>query len=159
MVFLILTIRQFAYPVSISLFITTLYFIYLFWVHRVYCGIFVPWPGIELVLLVLGAWSLNHWTARKSLLNECLDCLQFKASLNIGEGNATHCSILAWKIPWTEDPGRLQSIGSQKVRHDLATELATFLYTSLCGHRLYFFWDYAYEWNCWIRRQMCGMFY
>ena len=31
---------------------------------------------------------------------------------------ATHSSILAWKIPWTEAPGRLQSMGLQKVRHD-----------------------------------------
>ena len=34
------------------------------------------------------------------------------------EGMATHCSILAWKIPWTEEPGGLQSLGSQRVRHD-----------------------------------------
>ena len=34
---------------------------------------------------------------------------------------ATHSSILAWKIPWTEKPGGLQSMGSQRVRHDLAT--------------------------------------
>ena len=31
---------------------------------------------------------------------------------------ATHSSILAWKIPWTEEPGRLQSMGSLKVGHD-----------------------------------------
>ena len=31
---------------------------------------------------------------------------------------ATHSSILAWKIPWTEEPGRLQSMGSQRVRHN-----------------------------------------
>ena len=31
---------------------------------------------------------------------------------------ATHSSILAWKIPWTEEPGRLQSVGSQRVGHD-----------------------------------------
>ena len=31
---------------------------------------------------------------------------------------ATHSNILAWKIPWTEEPGRLQLIGSQRVRHD-----------------------------------------
>ena len=31
---------------------------------------------------------------------------------------ATHSSILAWRIPWTEEPGRLQSMGSQKVRYD-----------------------------------------
>ena len=34
---------------------------------------------------------------------------------------ATHSNILAWKIPWTEEPGRLQFMGSQKVRHDWAT--------------------------------------
>ena len=34
------------------------------------------------------------------------------------EGMATHSSILAWKIPWTEEPGGLQSIGSQRVGHD-----------------------------------------
>ena len=34
------------------------------------------------------------------------------------EGTATHSSILAWKIPWTEEPVRLQSIGSQRVRYD-----------------------------------------
>ena len=31
---------------------------------------------------------------------------------------ATHSSILAWKVPWTEEPGRLQSMGSQRVGHD-----------------------------------------
>ena len=31
---------------------------------------------------------------------------------------ATHSSILAWKIPWMEEPGRLQSMGSQRVRHN-----------------------------------------
>ena len=34
---------------------------------------------------------------------------------------ATHLSILAWRIPWTEEPGRLQSIQSQRVGHDRAT--------------------------------------
>ena len=33
-------------------------------------------------------------------------------------GTATHSSILAWRIPWTEEPGRLQSMVSQTVRHD-----------------------------------------
>ena len=35
---------------------------------------------------------------------------------------ATHFCILAWEIPWTEEPGRLQSMGLQRVRHDLKTE-------------------------------------
>ena len=40
------------------------------------------------------------------------------------KGMATHCSILAWKIPWMEEPGGLQSIGSQRVGHDWATSLS-----------------------------------
>ena len=35
---------------------------------------------------------------------------------------ATHSSILAWRITWREEPGGLQSMGSQRVRHDLATD-------------------------------------
>ena len=35
-----------------------------------------------------------------------------------GKGNGTHSSTLAWKSPWTEEPGRLQSMGSQRVGHD-----------------------------------------
>ena len=35
---------------------------------------------------------------------------------------ATHSSILAWKIPWAEEPGGLQSMGLQRVGHDLVTE-------------------------------------
>ena len=40
---------------------------------------------------------------------------------------ATHSSILAWKIPWTEEPGRLQSMGSHRLRHDWMTEYNTVL--------------------------------
>ena len=35
---------------------------------------------------------------------------------------AAHSSVLAWEIPWTEQPGGLQSMGSQRVGHDLATK-------------------------------------
>ena len=34
------------------------------------------------------------------------------------KGKATHSNILAWRIPWTEEPGGPQSMGSQRVRHD-----------------------------------------
>ena len=34
------------------------------------------------------------------------------------KGKATHSNILAWRIPWTEEPGRVQSMGSQRVGHD-----------------------------------------
>ena len=53
---------------------------------------------------------------------------------------ATHSSILAWRIPWTEVPGGLQSVGSQRVRHDWATNTH--------AHNLY-------EWDAFIPiRQM-----
>ena len=38
------------------------------------------------------------------------------------KGMATHSSALAWRIPWTEEPDKLQSTGSHRVRHDLATK-------------------------------------
>ena len=38
---------------------------------------------------------------------------------------ATHSSILAWRIPWTEEHGGLQSMESQRVRHDLVTKTKT----------------------------------
>ena len=34
------------------------------------------------------------------------------------KGRAAHSSILAWRIPWAEEPGQLQSMGLQRVRHD-----------------------------------------
>ena len=44
---------------------------------------------------------------------------------------ATHSSTLAWKIPWMEEPGRLQSMGSLTVRHDWATSLSLFTFHAL----------------------------
>ena len=41
---------------------------------------------------------------------------------------ATHSSTLAWKIPWMEEPGRLQSMGSLRVGHDWATSLSLFTF-------------------------------
>ena len=44
------------------------------------------------------------------------------------KGMATHCSILAWRIPWTEEPAGLQSMGSHRVGHDWATNTFTYLF-------------------------------
>ena len=44
-----------------------------------------------------------------------------------GEGNAAHCSTLAWRIPWAEEPGRLQSMGSQRVRHNWVTNTQLYI--------------------------------
>ena len=49
---------------------------------------------------------------------------------------ATHSSILVWKIPWMEEPGELQSMGSPRVRHDWATSLSLYA-TGLFTEKLY----------------------
>ena len=59
----------------------------------------------------------HDWETSLSLFLSC-----------IGGGNATPSSILAWKIPWTEEPGRLQSMGLLSVGHDWATSLSLFTF-------------------------------
>ena len=57
----------------------------------------------------------------KNLLANAVDMLQVQSLGRedpLEEGMATHSSVLAWRIPWTEDPGRLLSIGSQSDGHD-----------------------------------------
>ena len=49
-------------------------------------------------------------------------------SINNVEGGAPHSSTLAWKIPWTEEPGRLRSMGLWRVKHDWATSLWLFTF-------------------------------
>ena len=46
----------------------------------------------------------------------------------LGEGNGTPLQYFAWKIPWMEEPGRLQSMGSLRVGHDCATSLSLFTF-------------------------------
>ena len=48
---------------------------------------------------------------------------------SLEKGKATHSSILAWEIPWTEEPGGLQSLGSQRVEHDRAWRTHTRTHT------------------------------
>ena len=47
------------------------------------------------------------------------------------KGMAIHSSILSWRIPWAEEPGRLQSMGSQRVGHDWVTYTTTNNYFEL----------------------------
>ena len=61
-----------------------------------------------------------------STLCNPMDCSPLGSSVE--KATATHSSTLAWKIPWAEEPGRLQSMGSQRVRHDWATSLSLFIF-------------------------------
>ena len=49
---------------------------------------------------------------------------------------ATHSSVLAWRIPWTEEPGRLWSIGSQSVRHDWSNLARTYIITYIYHYNI-----------------------
>ena len=51
-----------------------------------------------------------------------------RCSLETSNIHCPHSSTLAWKIPWTEEPGRLQSMGSRRVRHDWVTSLSLFTF-------------------------------
>ena len=58
----------------------------------------------------------SPWDLEES---DATERLHFQFSLScIGEGNGNHSSGLAWRIPGTEEPGRLPSMGSHRVRHD-----------------------------------------
>ena len=90
--------------------------------------------------------SINAWIY--GWMDECLDgCVnEYKNAMSearvsirrnkkkafsyilTGEGNGPYSSTLAWKIPWTEEPGRLQSMGLLRVRHNWATSLSLFTF-------------------------------
>ena len=57
----------------------------------------------------------NHISNKDPVFKINKECLQVN---NLEEETATHSSILAWRIPWTEEPGGLPSVGSHRVRHD-----------------------------------------
>ena len=66
------------------------------------------------------------WNLQKQKMRQEFGCLSFIAEKAV----ATHSSTLAWKIPWTEKPGRLQSMESQRVGHDWATSLKIIQYAA-----------------------------
>ena len=55
------------------------------------------------------------------------------------KGMATHSNILGWAIPWTEEPGRLESMGSQRVGHDYETKHSTHIEHNTLGSYVRFF--------------------
>ena len=58
---------------------------------------------------------------------------------------ATHSSIFAWRIPWKEEPGRIQSMGSQRVGHDWATSLTHSIPHFI--YRLHFVYPFTFRWT------------
>ena len=78
--------------------------------------------GCSLVL-VLDAEVFPGGSDGKEFTCQCQRC-GFDPGLGRSsrKGMTTHSSILAWRIPWTEEPGRLQSMGSQRVRYDFVAK-------------------------------------
>ena len=67
---------------------------------------------------------LGHMASLVTQMVKCLPAVQETGVQSLGQEDplekeiATHSKILAWEIPWTEEHGRLQSMGSQRVGHD-----------------------------------------
>ena len=68
---------------------------------------------------LVSASSVAQWLKKPPVMQEmqetCIRSLDQEDPLE--EGMATHCRTLAWRIPWTEEPGGLQSTGSQRLGH------------------------------------------
>jgi len=79
----------------------------------------------------------NLSAMQETWVDPCRRSLGWKDPLE--KDMATHFSILAWEIPRTEEPGGLQSIGSQRVGHDLATK-------------------HLFIWLHWVLADACGIF-
>ena len=98
---------------------------------RIIFNILKPWNGTHLTKVGIGSilcsliCSLVGYLAAQMI--KTLDAMQETQVWSLDQEDspekwmATHSSILAWKIPWTEEAGRLQSMGSQRVRHNWAT--------------------------------------
>ena len=68
------------------------------------------------------SWTQLKWLSTHKVIN------WFNLSVVTKKAMAPHSSTLAWKIPWTEEPGRLQSMGSLRVGHDWVTSLSLFTF-------------------------------
>ena len=100
---------------------------------------YIHFTVIKIIIRVI--ISDYYFCAQKSILcttmhktkNKLISCLlkamckpslfSITTNITLGKEMATHSSILAWRIPWTEKPGGLQSLGSWRVQHDWATSL------------------------------------
>ena len=86
--------------------------------------VWVPAPPVPIIchLAIPTIPFQSWWPLLLWLVGFGLQCILESLAL------APHSSTLAWKIPWTEEPGRLQSMGSRSIRQDWATSLSLFTF-------------------------------
>ena len=75
-------------------------------------------------IVILSGFIISFWTSLVAQIVKRLSTMRETWVRSLGREDplekemAIHSSTIAWKIPWTEEPGRLQSMGSQRVGHD-----------------------------------------
>ena len=84
--------------------------------------------GKTLLAFVLLHFVLQGQTCLLLQVSLWLPTFVFQSPIMTEKAMAPHSSTLVWKIPWTEDPGGLQSMGSLRVKHDWATSLSLFTF-------------------------------
>ena len=86
------------------------------------------WVAVVPLGAGLGFYSVSFTGLWCSLLTLRTTRYIFSIYAHVERAVAPHSSTLAWKIPWKEEPGRLQSMGSRRVEHDWATSLSLFTF-------------------------------
>ena len=79
---------------------------------------------VILCIVIIIKYILAH-ISQSQVVNNILLLNKFTQEDPLKKEITTHSDILAWKIPWMEDPGRLQSMGSQRVGHNRVTSLTS----------------------------------
>ena len=87
------------------------------WCHPTFSSSVIPFSSCLQSFPASGSFQMSQFFA--------------SGSQGMEKAMAPHSSTLAWKIPWTEEPGRLQSMRSQRVGHDWATSLSLFHFYAL----------------------------
>ena len=99
----------------------------------------MPWGQMQKSLLRILASSKTENNLKVAQMVKAPVCMQETQVQSLSREDslekemAIHSSTLAWKIPWMEEPCRLQSMGSERVRHDWATSLSLFREGSWTG--------------------------
>ena len=88
-----------------------------------FAGLDVPYKGLGCSVAVDSDYT-QPWASLVAQTVNCLPTMRETRVRSLGREDPlkkemeTHSSVLAWKVPWTEDPGRLQSMGLQRVGHN-----------------------------------------